>query len=160
MFTPMRRKDRAMPEEEARALLEKGVWGTLATQSEESWPCTVPLSYIVMDNTIYFHCAHSGQKADNMRRNPKVSFCVVGENEPVFDGDFTTNYESVVVYGTAREVENDEAKREPLLALCRKYLPRHMDKADASIASAAKATAVWSIEILYITGKQRRSRPK
>jgi nitroimidazol reductase NimA-like FMN-containing flavoprotein (pyridoxamine 5'-phosphate oxidase superfamily) len=155
MFTPMRRKDRAMPEEQARALLEKGIWGTLATQGEGDWPCAVPLSYVVMDNTIYFHCARSGQKSDNMRLNPKVSFCVVGENKPVFEGDFTTNYESVVVYGIACEVTEQEEKTESLLALCQKYLPVYMDKADASIAVSIKATAVWGIEIQHITGKRR-----
>ena len=157
MFTPMRRKDRAIPEEEARALLAKGVWGTLATEGEDGWPCTVPLSYVVMDNTIYFHCARSGQKADNMRRNPKASFCVVGENQAVFEGDFTTNYESVVVYGIAREVAEQEEKTGPLLALCQKYLPAYMDKADASIAASIKATAVWGIDIQHITGKRRSS---
>lgn len=155
MFAPMRRKDRAMPEEAARALLERGVWGTLATQGDEDWPCAVPLSYVAIDQSIYFHCARAGQKVDNLRRNPKACFSVVGDNQPVYAGDFTTTYESVIVYGTAREVTGEEERVKALRALCQKYLPEHMDKADASIAASGKATGVWAIDIRHMTGKQR-----
>lgn len=159
-FENMRRKDRAMPEEQARKLLENGEWGTLSTVGEDGWPYATPLSYVVMENRIYFHAAKSGKKMKNLAHQPNVCFCTVGATQPVFSQDFTTEYESVVVFGQAREVTDENVKRRALLRLCEKYLPQHMDKAEASIQKSFGITAVWEIEIMHCTGKQKLIRNK
>lgn len=155
-FRPVRRKDREIPREEAMKLLEAGEWGILATVSPDGHPGTVPLSYVVLDGNIYFHCAKTGEKTDNLKNQPRVSFCVVGKTLPIYEEDFATLYESVVVHGEAQPVVNEEAKRRALMALCQKYLPEHMEKAPAEIQSTMVATAIWRIQPLHVTGKARR----
>lgn len=45
---PMRRKDRAISDTEARALLEKAEYGFLATTGNDGLPYGVPLSYVLL----------------------------------------------------------------------------------------------------------------
>lgn len=118
--------------------MEKGEYGTLSTVGVDGQPYAVPLSYIV------FHCAHSGQKLDNIKNEPRVCFCAVGNTEPIYDKNFTTFYESVIVYGTASKAEKEE-KTDMLMLLAEKYLPNHMDKAPADIAKSLEHTAVCEL---------------
>ena len=92
----LRRKDRAITEEEAVALLNKAEYGVLSTVSENGKPYGVPLNFCVINHCIYFHCAVEGQKIDNIKQNKSVSFCAVGNTE-ILPDKFGTKYESVIV---------------------------------------------------------------
>ena len=152
----IRRKDRQISLDDCREILKNGEYGILATADGEGQPYAVPLSYIYLDGQIYFHCALDGHKIENLKTNPRISFVVVGFTEPVCDKGFSTYYESVVIFGSAREVTADDEKRRVLYALSEKYLPDHMDKADGEIDHAFSRTAVWSLEPKIITGKSKR----
>ncbi len=52
---PMRRTDRLLSREEALQILQKGEYGILATAGSDGQPYAVPLSYVVIDNNIYYH---------------------------------------------------------------------------------------------------------
>ena len=155
-YHDIRRKDRATPKTDALALLQAGEWGVLATADAAGLPLATPLSYVVMDGALWFHCAKQGHKLDNLAANPQVSFCVVGATQPVYDGNFTTCYESAVVHGAAALVQDDDTKAKALRALCQKYLPDAMHHADADIAGSLAATAVVRISMDRVTGKARR----
>lgn len=152
----VRRKDRLMEVEDARELLVCGEYGVMATVGPDGWPYAVALSYIVEGNAVYFHCAHEGHKIENISANPKVCFTVVGETEPVYAKNFTTYYESVVVFGRVYNVEDPIRKTELLLQMADKYLPEYMEKAPEDIARSLERTAVYRIDIEQITGKAKR----
>lgn len=156
MQREIRRKDRAIPEEEARALLENGEYGILATIDSDGQPYGTPISYAVMNNAVYIHCATLGQKIDNMAASAKVCFTVVGPTEPVYETSFSTYYSSCMVFGKARLVTDDKEKRDSLMILAEKYLPEHMDKAEENITGSWKRTAVYAIDIERITGKAKK----
>lgn len=156
MQKEMRRKDRLLTEQEARAVLQKGNYGVLATVNTAREPYGVPLSYAVMNDAVYIHCAKTGEKIDNMAANPEVSFTVVGDIRAVFDGGFTTNYESCIVFGKAREVTDPKEKRGAFLAMVMKYLPEHMDQFDHEMRKEP-ATLVFAISMDRVTGKSRRT---
>ncbi|MDL2219421.1 pyridoxamine 5'-phosphate oxidase family protein [Ruminococcaceae bacterium OttesenSCG-928-O06] len=153
---PMRRRDRALPADETLALLQAGEYGILATASAAGLPLATPLSYVLLDGALYFHCAKTGQKLDNLAAQPAVCFCVVGATRPVYDDNFTTLYESVVVHGTAALVQDATEKYRALAALCQKYLPAHMHHAEADIAGSFSVTQVVRIAPEEITGKAKR----
>lgn len=155
-YRPVRRRDRLMSEADTLALLQRGEHGVLATVTPAGHPRAVPLSYVMLDGALYFHSAKHGEKLDDLAHESRCSFCVVGGTQPVYEDTFTTQYESAVVHGAARPVENEEEKRKALLALAKKYLPAHMDKAPAAIESSLLATAVFCIEPERVTGKARR----
>ncbi len=157
---PLRRKDRALSHEESVALLNRGEYGVLALMEEGGWPCAVPLSYVLLDNGIYFHSARAGQKVDSLARCDKICFTVVGETEPVYDKDFSTYYESVMVFGRARLVEDAQERYRSLWALAEKYLPEHMDKADKDIRASFERTAVYRISLDLVTGKAKKRKTR
>ena len=158
MNHPIRRKDRAITEEEARDVLHQGEYGVLATVDAGGQPYGVPLSYSIMDGALYFHCATVGHKLNNLAANPAVSFTVVGPTQPVFDNGFSTYYESAVVFGKARKVTDDKEKRAALLDLARKYLPEHVDKAEEYTTRSFSHTDVYAVSIDAITGKSKRKK--
>ena len=137
---PPRRKDRTLFLPESLTLLERGQYGVLAL-ADGAGPYAVPLSYALMDGALYFHCAREGRKLEAMGVAPDVCFTVVGDVEPVYQPDFSTYYESVMVFGRVFPVDEEGEKRRALLALAEKYLPDHMDKAEESIRRSNARTA-------------------
>lgn len=154
-FTPMRRSDRQLDEQQAMQLLAAGEYGVLATVGEEGTPHGVPLNYVLADGAVWFHCALQGKKLENMRRHPKVCFTVVGKTQPVYAKNFTTLFESAILYGTASEVVPEQDKIKILRLLCEKYLPEHMEEFPGAMRSLP-VTGIWKISIDHLTGKAKR----
>jgi len=150
----LRRKDRALTEEEAAVLLNRAAYGVLSTVSENGEPYGVPLNFCVIDQCIYFHCAVEGRKLDNIKQNKSVSFCVVGKTE-ILPAKFGTKYESVVVSGAAEEVF-DMAKQLALEGLLHKYSPEFFDQGVKYIEGLREKARVFKITIHTLTGKARK----
>src|SRR4051794_8185689 len=119
MFRDIRRKDREASEGDALRILIEGEYGILGTVGPEGYPYTTPLSYVYLNDKIYFHCATVGHKLDNISHSSNVSFCVVGKTM-VLPEKFSTIYESAVVFGKAEMVQGPE-KLEALGAIIDKY---------------------------------------
>ncbi len=149
----LRRKDRAIAEEEAMALLNKAEYGVLSTVDESGQPYGVPLNYCVIGHCLYFHSTVEGHKIDNIRKNLLVSFCVVGNTELLAD-QFGTKYESVIVSGKVEEVF-DTNKQIGLEGLLHKYSAEFFDKGIKYIESLREKTRVFKISINTLTGKAR-----
>ena len=155
MNRSMRRKDRQIGQESAIELLDRGEYGVLSSVDEECQPYGVPVNYVFDGKeSIYFHSAREGHKLDNLRSNPRVSFTVVG-NHQIMDWKFSTAYESVILFGTAEEVERDE-KYKGLKMLAQKFRPKYMKEFEKDIEKAMIPTVVFRINILQITGKERK----
>jgi hypothetical protein len=154
MERKIRRADRALPENEAQQILQTGEYGVLSTVSADGQPYGVPVSYAYTGKAIYFHCALEGHKLDNLSSNNRVSFCVVGKTQ-VLPDKFATNYESVVVFGTAREVVDDE-KHAGLVEILKKYSPDFMAKGERYINGDGPKAKVYKITIESLTGKARK----
>ena len=155
-----RRKDRKLPEEDAVGVLRRCDFGVLATADTEGGAYGVPLSYVWLNGAVYFHAALKGHKVENIKRDNRVTFTVVGERQPVYDNGFSTYYESAIVKGIVDEVSDPDEKYAALYALAEKYLPDHLDKADAEIKSQFKATRVCAVRPLSVTGKSKRRAPR
>lgn len=151
MFRKMRRHKKEMDKKTAMAVLESGEYGILATQSEDGYPYAVPLNYAVHQGAIYFHCATTGHKLDNLAHNDKVSFCVVPQAE-ILPKEFSTRFKSVVVFGRACAVEGEE-KEAGLLALVQRFSPEFLEEGKTYIRNAAAKTQVIKITMESLTGK-------
>ena len=149
----LRRKDRAITEEEAIALLNKAEYGVLSTVAENGEPYGVPLNFCVIDHCICFHCATEGQKIDNIKQNTSVSFCAVGNTE-ILPDKFGTKYESVIVSGEVEEVF-DMNKQKAMEGLLHKYSSEFFDKGIKYIEGLRDKTRVFKITINTLTGKAR-----
>lgn len=156
MQRPMRKKNREVSQTETELLLQEGAYGVLATAGANGQPYATPLSYVYRGSALYFHCAHEGLKIDNLRANPAVSFCVVGQTK-VLPSQFSTEYESAVVFGNANEVIGEE-KADALLWLIEKYSPEFVEKGRVYIANMIEETTVVRIDITRLSGKARRKK--
>ncbi|WP_160690642.1 pyridoxamine 5'-phosphate oxidase family protein [Clostridium sp. C2-6-12] len=154
MFKEMRRKDRELEKEEFMELLIRGEYGILSTIGENGYPYGVPVNYVYMDNAIYFHSAVEGQKLYNIKNDDKVSFCVVGET-CVLPEQFSTKYESVIIFGKANEIFEEE-KNASLLEIINKYSKEHLEKGKQYIKNSNENVKVIKINIEHVTGKARK----
>ena len=150
----MRRKDREIDIKEAITLLSQSNCGILSTIGKNGQPYGVPLNYVYKDNSLYFHCARTGHKLENIENNPKVSFCVIGKTN-VLPAEFTTEYESVIAFGLASETQGEE-RISALQWLMEKYSPEFIEEGKKYIEKKNNATKVIKIKISHISGKARR----
>ncbi len=150
----IRRSDRGISLHEAKDILDNAEYGIMSTVSKDGQPYGVPLSYIYKNECIYFHCAISGHKLENIEHNSKVSFCVVGKTK-VLPDKFGTEYESAVVFGVASEINGTE-RHDSLLWLLDKYCSDFIEEGTRYIKQKDTITKVFKIEIERISGKARR----
>jgi nitroimidazol reductase NimA-like FMN-containing flavoprotein (pyridoxamine 5'-phosphate oxidase superfamily) len=150
----LRRVDRQISQEETLALLEQGEWGTLATVGSDGAPYAVPLNYVFWGDAIYFHCAQTGHKLDNIAFEPRVSFNVASEIQTLPDV-VSTAYASVTVSGRAR-MASPEEKHAALKALLEKFTPMQPEVILAYLEKRKNdALHVYRIDIEAMTGKRR-----
>ena len=152
MFRPMRRKNQLLSDAETMEILRACTSGVLAVAGDDDYPYAVPLSYAYEDGKIFFHCAAEGHKIDGIKRNNKVSFCVIQADE-VIQKTFTTHYKSVNVFGKARILKNEDEKRHGLECLVKKYSPDFIPEGQVEIEHDLKKVCVVEITIEHITGK-------
>ena len=106
-------------------ILQRCRVGRLATSGGDGFPYITPVNYVWWNEAVYFHCAHEGEKIDNIRRSDKVCFAV---DIPLaylgLDYDRTRPpckvhqfYHSVVIRGQAEIVEDQAEKVAALNAL-------------------------------------------
>ena len=154
VFRNIRRKDRAMDYEQAMRLLETGEYGFLAMCGTNGYGYGIPLNYVLDGNSIYFHCALEGFKLDSIRQNNRVSFCVVGSTK-LLPAQFSTTYESALVFGRISYNLPEEERHKALDLLVSKYSPDFTDISESYISKSFHRTNILRLDIEHLTGKLR-----
>ncbi|WP_069988826.1 pyridoxamine 5'-phosphate oxidase family protein [Massilioclostridium coli] len=153
MFRTMRRKNQELSLEESISILCCGSSGVLAVSGDDSYPYAVPLSYVYQDSKLYFHCAKTGHKLDAITKNPKVSFCVIGQDKVVPE-EYTTYFRSVIVFGIARIIEEESEKRNAIELLAKRYCPNDEKGRKQEIEREYQQLCMVEISIEHISGKE------
>jgi nitroimidazol reductase NimA-like FMN-containing flavoprotein (pyridoxamine 5'-phosphate oxidase superfamily) len=96
-------------------ILEDGSVGHLGVISEGE-PYVAPISYVFVDGRVCFKTA-PGRRAEAIRSSPRVCLEVSTVD------DSTGEWESVVVWGDAREITDDLGAQAVISALISKYRP-------------------------------------
>ena len=151
MFREMRRKMQALTAEETAEILKRNTSGVLSLNDDDGYPYGVPLSYVYLDSKLYFHCAGAGHKLDSILKDDKVSFCVIDQDQVVGE-EYTTYFRSVIAFGRARVLEGAEKLR-PLVELCEKYYPGHLEQTRQKAEHALKNVSIVEVTIEHMTGK-------
>jgi len=173
----MRRKDREMNREFGLEVIDKSIYGVLSMVDENNEAYSIPLSIVRDGDKLYFHSAMEGKKVKILEKNPTVSVVFVGEtkipenysnaelDEIVKDESkaglliskvFTTEFESTVVIGKVKLVEDEDEKINALGLICEKYTPTKMDYFPMAIKVGLIRTNVYFIEIEEITAKRKK----
>ncbi len=153
MYRKMRRFKQLMPESESEKILKNGITGVLSVMGDEGYPYSVPLNYVYYNNKIYFHSAYEGHKIDSIKRNDKVCFCVILKDE-VIPEKLSTRYESVICFGKAKIIQDENLKLETAKELGYKYCPADKDRVTMEIERFWDKLCMVEITLEQITGKK------
>ena len=125
-------------------------------------PVVIPTGYARAGDRLYIH----GSQASRMLRTIKtgVDVCVT---VTLVDGlvlarsafHHSMNYRSVVIFGNATGVEDDEAKLSALLALSEHFVPGRWAEVREPNDSEIKATTVLSLPLEEVSAKVRTGPP-
>ncbi len=173
----MRRKDREMSKGFGIEVIDKAVYGVVSMIDENNEPYGIPLSIVRDGNNLYFHSALDGKKVRIFEKNPVVNVAFVGQvNVPeiltaeelteiakdkskagtLISKVYTTEYESAVVKGKIKSVEDKEEKLKAIKLLCEKYTPAKMDFFNLAIESGLQIINMYKIEIDEIKAKRKK----
>ena len=152
MFREMRSKANMLTNEEVENILKTSPNGTLALYGENGYPYSVPVNFVYSDGKIYFHGAAEGYKLDCMKKDPHVSFSVLGKDD-IAKENFTTLFSSVIAFGTIRVIDTMEEKIPVLEAMVGKYSAEFMESGKELIRKGCGSVA-YELTIDHMTGKK------
>ena len=126
----VRRQDRLMSEANAIKLLTDGEYGVLSMQAEDG----------------------GGYGVRCLEKNPSVTFCVVGQTRLV-PRQFTTEYNSILLHGTAHLHLSDEEKMKALHLIVRKFSPDYIETGDKYSEKSFHRVDIIRMDITEFSGK-------
>ncbi len=156
MFRPMRRAGQQLPEETCLEILQRAPRGVLSLLGDEGYPYGVPLDFVYEDGVIYFHCAKEGHKIDALKACDKASFCVLDEGRKE-EGEWWYHFESVIVFGRIRLVEEEKEKLRALRLLGGKLFP-DQEMTEKDILKNGARVQVLALQAEHMTGKHIREK--
>ena len=159
MFRKMRRFKQQISFEECQDILRRATSGVLGLYGDDGYPYTVPISFVYEAGgaglgTIGFHCAKVGHKIDAIRRDDKVCFTVIDRDE-VMPRERTTKFVSVIAFGRARILEDEEELRRAANAVGAKYSKGFEDLYMQETEDTIREGRLCCVEITidHMTGK-------
>jgi uncharacterized protein len=153
----VRRKDKEMSEDEARAFLARAALAHVATVSAAGDPYVVPNLFVYAEDRIYLHCSTGGHFQRNVEGCDRV--CVeaaeLGQVYPYgeFACDTSASYASVVVFGRIAVVADAAAKAQFFDRFMAKYGDGSWARPKGFYPRLDQVT-VFAIAIDRITGKK------
>ena len=135
--------------------------GRMATIGRDGYPYITPVNFVSLEGKIYFHCSPKGEKLDNLTREPRVCFEVdvplsyidIGLDPARPICQLHQYYHSVIIRGTARDVNENAIKLNALNALIAKHEKTDDFKPVTEDMPAYKACKVIEIMPDSITAK-------
>ena len=151
-----RMKTHHLTEQQMTQLLKRVQTGSFATLNPDGTPYITPMHFVYYNNAIFTHGLPKGKKLDNIARDPRVGFSIYEMDKLLLDLDenpceTNTKYESVIISGTAKLVNDIDEKRNVLKKIVEKYTP-HLASTELPI-NMVKGTAAIQIDIMEMTGK-------
>jgi len=160
--TSVRRSDREVHDEEwIKTLLKRAPIGILATvHDDQPFLNSNLFFYDESEHAIYFHTARMGRTRANIEIYEHICFSVyeMGRLLPADTAlEFSVEYASVVIFGTAVRVNNAQQATDALHRLLRKYAPQLQPGQDYRSVTPEELvrTSVYRIAIEEWTGKKK-----
>ena len=154
LFREMKRFNQQLPMDQTIEILNRNNSGVLAVQGDEGYPYTVPMNYFYQDGKIYFHTKQTGHKMDAIKKDAKVSFCVI-ERDQFISEEYTNHYRSAIAFGKARVLEDEQEIYEYTLMwaekLCSSETPKHREEV---VKRRLPTLGMIVMEIEHVTGKE------
>ncbi len=143
------------------AILNRETIGRMASHGKDGFPYITPVNYVYWNGAIYFHCAHEGEKIDNILRDNRVCFEV---DVPLsylwmdYNPDRSTCqvhqfYHCVIIRGRAELITEINEKVDALNALMKSHENDNFFDPVTAETKAVKSCSVIAIRAESISGK-------
>ncbi len=144
-------------------VLDRADYGTLAI-CKEGMPYSLPLNFVRISKSLYFHGSKNGKKMDILRENPLASFSVV-EPYSIISSYFSSNenlacpathfFKSIIIDGKIEFIKNFDEKTQAIKALMKKLQKEGGYKAleDKVYKNIIDATTIYRLKIDNIGAK-------
>ena len=153
MFRELTRKNKQLPMEDCIRILTEETRSVLSVNGDDGYPYAMPMNhfYNAEDGCIYFHCARFGYRLEALRRNDKVSLCVMDKGERV-DGYWAWTVRSVIVFGRMEIIDELPVIEDVVRRLSLKFT---QDEAyiEREIRQAGPVTLLLKLTPEHICGK-------
>ncbi len=161
-YTEVRRRDRLVDDESwIAALLHRAPLGVMATvYADQPFINSNLFVFDAAANVIYMHTAKVGRTRANVEECERVCFSVseMGRLLPAPVAlEFSVEYASVVVFGTARVLQDEVEATHALQLLLDKYFPHLHPGSDYRpiVPEELARTTVYRIQIEQWSGKKK-----
>jgi len=159
----LRRSDRAMSEEDTVVLLRRALVGRIGTVDADGMPYVVPLNFVYEHaaRRIHLHFARQpGHLASNLKFSSKVCFEVDEPGPLIATGETGCEtsqvYESVICFGRAQVVSDEDERARMARLFLRKYVDQHMPGRSYKPGLAPLSIVDFAtIEVGVMTGTRR-----
>ena len=153
-----RHPERAVPEQ-AEAILRAGRVAHVAFVVDAQ-PCIVPMTYHYADGVLYVHGAPASRVVASLRTGTPVCVEVTLLDGLVASRDaksHSLNYRSVIIYGTAESVADQDMKRAVFEGMTARYFPGRTAGRDYL---PARASDLRGVELLAIRTDERSAKTR
>ena len=148
-----------MDESRARQLLAETEYAVVSMNDTEGLPYGIPVNMVFESpDHAYIHCAPEGKKLRALAVHPHVPVCLIGHVH-LLPSKFTTEYESVVLQGQARQVTDEEERRHAIQLILDKYSPNDMERGWFYANKSLPRTAIVRIDFTEFSGKNKKMHP-
>ena len=153
MFRELIRKKQQLTNEECIRVLKQEKRGVLSVNGEDGYPYGMPMNhwYDEESGKLYFHSGKVGHRLDALKKNDKVTFCVYdsGTRE---EGKWALRFESVIVFGRIRIVDNRDRIVDVAEKMSRKFT-QDETYIQNEIAQYASGTLLLELTVEHMCGK-------
>ncbi|MDR2755555.1 MAG: pyridoxamine 5'-phosphate oxidase family protein [Planctomycetaceae bacterium] len=149
--------------------LEQNRVGIIGINADD-YPYAIPVNYIWFDGCVYFHGMGSGKKTELLSENAKVCFTVFREWGTVRDNvpcHADTSYFSVMLFGNAVKVTDNQKSAAVLNRIVEKFMPNFFNNPiNASLVENYRSSKdgngvlVYCIKPEFVTAKENHAEPE
>jgi uncharacterized protein len=143
--------------------LENAQTGFLGLSSEDV-PYVIPLNFVWLNNTIYFHGSGEGRKGAYIESNPLACFTVsesYGTITSPIPAQTDTAYMSVIIEGSLQSVTNINEATAAMQVMLNKYVPGYFERPlgkshlERYVSPSGSKTLIYKLPAATLTAKEK-----
>jgi hypothetical protein len=117
---------------ELDGIIAKCQYCCLAMTDAEGHPYVLPMNFGFDGEYVYFHGSRTGKKVDALKKNPEVCINFSTDHDLRYVNEevacsWSMRYRSVLVYGKAEFIEDDEEKIRCLNVIMKQYSDKNFE---------------------------------
>lgn len=151
---PVAEKSKITTKKKIEEIMKKAIVCRLA-MCENNIPYIVPVCFGYEDNFLYIHSASKGKKINILKKNPNVCIEIDIEKELFPDEiacKWDIRYSSLIGFGKASFVEDDEEKIKALNIIMKHYSNKHFEFKEEEV----KKVTIIKVKIEKMTYKESK----